>query len=480
MKTLAQGTLTRPPLQPQKPSGAPEPGKRRAKHGCAPRQTRYTPHMPPAPPPRPRFGKPGFPGIRIAFSLGAILLGSAGPALARAAPAPLETSAAAAAESPGPWPDARPLLQQPDFVRTADGATSIVARRVAFCGHVHRGTNQWRFVAADAKELAAGRRMLESALAKYPRTLLETHLDSIHLVHALAGLGTDAPPSVAGTYGERTTYVLAPPAGNMDPTARFPEAVFHHELSSVLVAHHPGKFDAQAWKAANPPDFEYRHGRRLSPNLATNYLPDGFVCSYGRASMEDDINTFAMWLFTRADWLLEQAARQSRVERKVDVLIRFYHQLDARYTREFFLRHCSTVLADADRDRLDAFAQAIAQDPADPRPLEKRACLQNNLGLYPEAIRDAEAALALDPLSAYAHYVRGWARNRVGRPEEAIADHSRAIELVPGMRPAYQDRAFSYEWLGKAAEARQDLETARKLRSKAPAAPDAVPGDVGD
>lgn len=369
----------------------------------------------------------------------------------------------------GAWPeDARGLLQRPDFVRTDSGTNAICLRAVAFCGHVHLHTNTWRYVAAEADHLELGREMLGSALSKYPLAVLSNRLDAVHLLRP----GTLSQfrdgqwdPAAAGTYGEKAVYsILEVPSGR-EGASRFSEAVFHHELSSILVGGHPELFDDDGWWAANPRRFKYANQREGTPQLATNDLPQGFVCSYGKVSLENDVNTYAMHLFTRADWLLGQAERYPRVKRKVNALIRFYGKLDPGFTREFFLERCQTALSAEERDRLDDLGRAIAEDPSDPAGYGTRACLYNNLDLFPEAIEDAETALRIDPEYAYGYFVRGWARVRIDRPEEAIADFTRAIEFKPAMVHAYEERAHAYRKLGRKDDAKRDRQTAAELKA---------------
>ena len=379
------------------------------------------------------------------------------------APSPAEVVGA------GVWSeDARALLERPDFVRTESGTTSICHRAVGFCGHVHLYTNTWSFEAVGPRKLESGRAMLETALAKYPLALLERHLEGVYLLRpgSLKQFrGGQWNPAAAGTYGVKSVYVVLETRPAREDGSRFSEAVFHHELSSILVGWHPDKFDPDAWRAANPPHFKYIDRLAGSPALATNYFADGFVCSYGKVSLENDVNTYAMHLFTRADWLLRQASQYPRVRQKLDVLMDFYGRLDPGFTREFFFRHCRTSLSAEERKQLESCSQAIAADASNAKFYGARACLYNNLELYPEAIQDAEAALQIDPQFAYGYYVRGWARVRLDMPAEAVEDFTRSIAYAPARIPAYEERARAYRMLGKTDEAQRDRETAQALKA---------------
>ena len=373
--------------------------------------------------------------------------------------------------------DARYLLQFPDFVRTAAGETSIVVRRVCFCGRTHMATNTWSFEALDEKELALQQGMLESALAKYPLDLLSDHLECTYLLRSNSlkqfrkGQWT---PSSLGTYGEKSVYVGVHAGDRPCGWSLLAEAVFHHELSSILMGHYPQMFRPKDWEAANAPGFEYLHKVNGSAYAMTNFLPAGFLCSYGMADVENDANTYAMWLFTRADWLLEQASRHPRVQKKVDLLIQFYGKLDPAYTREFFLRHCRTALTADEQAQVDASTRAIADNPTAAEPYGERARLYCGLRLNPEAIRDAETALNINPQYALGHHILGRTRLRLEFYEVAVEDLTRAIECDPSLIPAYKDRAKTFERLGRPNDAQQDRKIAEELQN-APLA-----GEVGD
>jgi hypothetical protein len=120
----------------------------------------------------------------------------------------------------------------------------------------------------------------------------------------------------------------------------FREAVFHHELCHLLLSANKKQFPREAWVRCNPEGFAYQKDmdRFASPNPCMQHLAEGFVCSYGKSHFEEDVCTYAMWLFARPDWVLEQAARHPRVQAKLDLLVAFYASLDPVFTREHFRR----------------------------------------------------------------------------------------------------------------------------------------------
>ena len=406
-----------------------------------------------------------------AWMLGAWLAGAA-PTLAQPDAAASESPSASQAQTAPSFDetgrDARDLLQFPDFVRTAAGETSIVARLVCFCGRTHLATNTWSVEALDDKELARQRDMLKSALAKYPLDLLSDRLECTYFLRSGSlkrfreGQWGN---SVLGTYGEKSLYVSVRGGKRSRGWSLLSEAVFHHELSSILMGHYPQMFRPKDWEAANDPGFAYRNKGGGSPQAITNFLSAGFVCSYGMANVENDVNTYAMWLFTRADWLFEQAARNPRVQRKVDLLIQFYGRLDPTYTREFFFRHCRTALAADEQAEVDVRTRAIADNPAAAEPYGKRARLYCDLEMYPDAILDAEMALNIDPRYAFGHSILGRALLSIELYEAAAEACARAIECDPSLIAAYKQRAYAFEMLGRPDDAQQDRKTVEELRN---------------
>lgn len=105
--------------------------------------------------------------------------------------------------------------------------------------------------------------------------------------------------------------------------------------------------------------------------------------------------------------------------------------------------------------RADAYFQkgALEQALADYSSLqeitEKRALAHNRrgvvlarLGRIEEARRDQEAALALDPASAEAHFDLGTCCHLLGDRARAVAEYSRAIEIAPDYLEALNNRAI--------------------------------------
>lgn len=183
-----------------------------------------------------------------------------------------------------------------------------------------------------------GTKLIERGLAKYPARVLQEHLKGVYLLAELRYSGV----STGGTNSLTKVYVTVgePRLGYTD---RHIEGVFHAEFSSILLRNRQSDFDAEAWVAANPPDFKYlgdgveavRQGKAgLTP--ADSYYEQGFLRQYSQSSMEEDFNGFAIALFCGDPKLWEIAAKFPRIDRKLRLAIAFYEKIDPSLTESYF------------------------------------------------------------------------------------------------------------------------------------------------
>ncbi len=200
--------------------------------------------------------------------------------------------------------------------------------------------------------------ILEAALAKYPKELLDRSLGGVSVVGSLRFYDI----AYGGTYLGNSRRIVLVYRETFD--ARGFEQRFHHEFSSILLKQHEALFDQRRWTSANEPGFSYRAAGVVEEQFgdrseATRVLADeqqktggtgssllhldpklmhaGFLTAYNQVSIEQDLNETAAHLFTNPDlWRLCQA--HPRIDQKVDVLIDFYQRIDARMDRLHFRR----------------------------------------------------------------------------------------------------------------------------------------------
>ena len=105
------------------------------------------------------------------------------------------------------------------------------------------------------------------------------------------------------------------------------------------------------------------------------------------------------------------------------------------------------------QEAADAYAEAIAVQPAYPEALNRRGAAFVELGDFEEALATLDQALALRPDYAEAWSNRGIALSRLGRGEEAVAAADRALAIDPAWWAAYTTRGNSLRALGRIADA---------------------------
>jgi tetratricopeptide (TPR) repeat protein len=93
-------------------------------------------------------------------------------------------------------------------------------------------------------------------------------------------------------------------------------------------------------------------------------------------------------------------------------------------------------------------------------------------GLYPEAVREYTALLAVEPANATGYRCRAAAHAALRQDAEALADYRRALELAPRDDDAWTGRGLFHFARGRYAEAIEDFDRAIALD-----AANAVPHD---
>lgn len=187
-------------------------------------------------------------------------------------------------------------------------------------------------------QIERAKTILSRALKKYPLHVLQKEL---HAVYALSELrfnsvvtsGTNSRTSVYLKFGESVKGF----------TDNHIEGVFHAEFSSILWRNHPKQFDADAWRAVNPPGFKYLGNgvaavkqKKASTTLREDLNTQGFLVEYAQSTMENDLNGFAKMLFNGDPELWRAAEKFPKIRRKLDLAIGFYQKLDASLTEPFF------------------------------------------------------------------------------------------------------------------------------------------------
>ena len=182
------------------------------------------------------------------------------------------------------------------------------------------------------------RRVLDRAVSKYPRRVLQPHLSTVYVMHRLSYSGVTA----AGTNSRTNVY----PA-NRGPAAGYTDAwiemTFHAEFSSILLRNNPYCLDTTAWQRQNGPYFRYgvsgvdaikhkKAGTRFDESLHEK----GFLYQYATSTLENDFNTIASQLFLGDEQFWDVVRKYPRVRAKVVLAIDFYRRIDPTMNVSFF------------------------------------------------------------------------------------------------------------------------------------------------
>lgn len=178
----------------------------------------------------------------------------------------------------------------------------------------------------------------QTGLQKYPANLLKQNLKKLYFLKTLMFFGLE----YGGTYNKRSLYVTDNGI-EKGYTDAYIEGTIHHEFSSIILKRYIKLFDEEAWIAANPTGFTYGDGgvealktEFTSLKLDSTLYIKGFLNEYSLASIEEDFNCYAEFLFIsdKEFWLAWEQSEAVRV--KTEILISFYNRIDPFFTLEYF------------------------------------------------------------------------------------------------------------------------------------------------
>jgi hypothetical protein len=189
-----------------------------------------------------------------------------------------------------------------------------------------------------ATEVTRCKTILSKAFRKYPDKILTDHLDRIYVLKNLSFFGVP----YGGTNYKNTVY-MTDDETNLNYVDDYIEGVFHHEFSSILLRVHSRDFPMKEWKQAAPPGFNYGNGgvsAIINGTASLDFDPklneEGFLTAYSVSSPEEDINVYAQNLFSGGSPFWAIFDKYEKVRAKTGLVIRFYHQLDPRFTESYF------------------------------------------------------------------------------------------------------------------------------------------------
>lgn len=180
--------------------------------------------------------------------------------------------------------------------------------------------------------------LLSQAFLKYPLEMLNAYLDRVYVVKSMIFYGLP----YGGTNYQHTVY-LSDDTENPWFTDEYIEQVFHHEFSSILLRDFSSYFNKAGWLSLNPSAFRYGRGGAdaISKGLASMVLDPalielGFLSQYSTASLEEDINVFAQYLFNGGREFWRAVELNDIIREKTRILISFYHKINPVFTEAYF------------------------------------------------------------------------------------------------------------------------------------------------
>ncbi len=189
-------------------------------------------------------------------------------------------------------------------------------------------------------EITRMQEVMETALAKYPLRLLRKNLKTIYILKTMFFFGME----YGGTYYKRKVYITNNGIEH-GYTNQYIEGTFHHEFSSVLLVRHTKVFNSGGWLDANPSGFSYKDGgvaalkaQETNLKLDTTLFEKGFLNEYSLASLEEDLNCYAEYIFLGDSGFWMAWEESKAIRRKTGILIDFYHSIDPIFTLEYFKR----------------------------------------------------------------------------------------------------------------------------------------------
>lgn len=173
---------------------------------------------------------------------------------------------------------------------------------------------------AAASSLQESLTGVEEALTAYPAGFVSSQIDAIFIA---GNMFFDGMPA-GGTY--RHSWIIV--ASTTDPTgeSNYNSALYgvHHELSSFI--YHKNLVVTRFWGELMPKGWQAKVTDKEA--LARSYQPidyeNGFLNNYATTSVENDFNTYAEFVFSRSDELVELAKTYPLVAKKLRLFIDAY------------------------------------------------------------------------------------------------------------------------------------------------------------
>jgi hypothetical protein len=184
----------------------------------------------------------------------------------------------------------------------------------------------------DDAEAARTVELIDAFLSKYPLRLIQNSLRHVYLLGRLSVYGRN----FGGTYYADRIYLVNEGLG-AGYSSGFLLAALHHEFSSILYGNYG--FPKEQWNNVNGEGWQYTgYGRAFDVLERVNLFEhterlhrQGFLMMYSQASLEEDFNTYAEYLFTEPLWLISAATKHQKIWLKLRIVVAFYRKLGVEF-----------------------------------------------------------------------------------------------------------------------------------------------------
>ena len=172
-------------------------------------------------------------------------------------------------------------------------------------------------------------RAYEKFYKKYPRKVIDNNLKGVYFFGSLNFYGK----TFGGTVRRGNIFIQFDP--RKGDYWQYTEKALHHEFSSILMKNY--HFPKYEWTADNGRSYDSddRGRDKLSEGPGRErraLLSAGFLTTYGSSDIENDLNVYADYFFTKRSRLKRHAKKYPAIAKKAKIFKKFYCGIDSNFS----------------------------------------------------------------------------------------------------------------------------------------------------
>lgn len=222
---------------------------------------------------------------------------------------------------------------------------SLTGIEVSFVTHEEMFPESWKdeyingkAISLDSSEYERSKKIVSSALAKYPLEILTKNLKKIYVLNDLNFYGVN----YGGTVSTDAVF-LTNKGIDLNYTDHYIEQVFHEEFSSILLRNYSSFISEGEWTQCASDSISYggtgadaiRNGK-AGENFDVRINENGFLGEYATSNFENDINSFAKNLFCPKPGFWKLIDDFERLSCKLEMIVDFYSKIHEDMNEDFF------------------------------------------------------------------------------------------------------------------------------------------------